>query len=82
MFEQVYRNPIVKKDSELDKIRNLIFSLYDFYMDAPNLLPQEQQDMLGEYGIEEVVKDHIANMTDRYAINLYAHYFLPAGWKK
>lgn len=82
MFEEVYRNPTVKKDSELDKIRNLIFSLYDFYVDSPKLLPQEQQEMLDEYGIEEVVKDHIANMTDRYAINIYMHHFVPAGWKK
>lgn len=82
MFEEVYRNSIVKKDSELDKIRNLIFTLYDFYLDSPKLLPQEQQGMLDEYGIEEVVKDHIANMTDRYAINIYTSHFVPAGWKK
>ena len=82
MFEQVYRNSVVKKDSELDKIKNLIFSLYDFYLNAPDLLPKEQQEMLDEYGIEEVVKDHIANMTDRYAINIYSYYFVPAGWKK
>lgn len=82
MFEKVYRNPVVKKDSELEKIRNLIFSLYDFYMESPMLLPQEQQEMLCDDGIEEVVKDHIANMTDRYAINLYTSYFVPAGWKK
>lgn len=82
MFENVYSNSVVKKDSELDKIRNLIFSLYDFYLEAPDFLPREQQDMLCEYGIEEVVKDHIANMTDRYAINIYTHYFVPAGWKK
>lgn len=82
MFENVYSNSVVKKDSELDKIRNLIFSLYDFYLASPNFLPQEQQDMICEYGIEEVVKDHIANMTDRYAINIYTQYFVPAGWKK
>ncbi|NCB41762.1 MAG: deoxyguanosinetriphosphate triphosphohydrolase [Clostridia bacterium] len=82
MFEEVYRNSIVKRDSELEKIRNLVFSLYDFFMSSPALLPEEQQSMIEEYGIEEVVKDHIANMTDRYAINIYTQYFVPAGWKK
>jgi len=82
MFEEVYRNSVVKRDSELEKIKNLVFSLYDFFMDSPNLLPKEQQNMVEEYGIEEVVKEHIANMTDRYAINIYTQYFVPAGWKK
>ncbi len=82
MFERVYHNPVVKKDSELDKIRHLIFSLYDFYLKNPQKLPTEQQSMLDRDGIQEVVKDHIANMTDRYAINIYTAYFVPAGWKK
>mgnify|MGYP000908171190 FL=1 len=82
MFERVYHNPVVKKDSELDKIRHLIFSLYDFYLKNPQKLPMEQQSMLERDGIGEVVKDHIANMTDRYAINIYTAHFVPAGWKK
>lgn len=82
MFERVYHNPVVKKDSELDKIRHLIFSLYDFYLKNPQKLPMEQQSMLDRDGIGEVVKDHIANMTDRYAINIYTAHFVPAGWKK
>ncbi|HCU07834.1 MAG TPA: deoxyguanosinetriphosphate triphosphohydrolase [Clostridiales bacterium] len=82
MFERVYHNSVVKKDSELDKIRHLIFSLYDFYLEHPDRLPQEQQSMMAQDGPEEVVKDHIANMTDRYAINIYTTHFVPAGWKK
>lgn len=82
MFERVYHNSVVKKDSELDKIRHLIFSLYGFYLEHPDRLPQEQQDMMAQDGLEEVVKDHIANMTDRYAINIYTTHFVPAGWKK
>jgi dGTPase len=82
MFDRVYHNPVVKKDSELDKIRHLIFSLYDFYLEHPDRLPQEQQSMMPQDGVEEVVKDHIANMTDRYAINIYTTHYVPAGWKK
>ena len=84
MFEHVYRNPLVKQERELEKIRNLIFSLYDYYMDHPEKLPAEQLEMLesgeGE-DLAEQVKDHIAGMTDRYAMKLYTELFVPLGWK-
>ena len=81
MFANVYRNPLVKEEKELFRIRNLIFSLYDYFMEHPSLLPKEQLDLLGTDGLDEVVKDHIAGMTDRYAIKLYSELFVPLGWK-
>ena len=30
---------------------------------------------------EEVVKDYIAGMTDRYAISVYKSLFVPTGWQ-
>lgn len=82
MFEQVYHSKIVKRDEELDKIKNMIFSLYDYYLKNANDLPSERRDMIAEYGIEEVVKDHIAGMTDRYAINTFSQLFIPEGWRR
>jgi dGTPase len=81
MFENVYHSKIVKKDEELDKVKNMIFSLYDYYERNPGELPEETSDMIGEFGIDEVVKDHIAGMTDRYALNIYSALFIPKGWK-
>lgn len=81
MFENVYHSKVVKKDEELDKVRNMIFSLYDYYVKNPKELPAETRDMIGEYGINEVVKDHIAGMTDRYALSIYSALFIPKGWK-
>lgn len=81
MFENVYHSKIVKKDEELDKVRNMIFSLYDYYKKNPKELPAETRGMIGEFGIDEVVKDHIAGMTDRYALNIYSRLFIPKGWK-
>ena len=81
MFANVYRSPLVKEDRELFRIRNLIFSLYDHFMENPERLPKEQLDLLQTDGLEEVVKDHIAGMTDRYAIKLYSELFVPLGWK-
>jgi len=81
MFENVYHSKVVKKDEELDKIKNMIFSLYDYYEANPKELPPETREMIKEYGIDEVVKDHIAGMTDRYALNIFSKIFIPKGWK-
>lgn len=81
MFQNVYHSKVVKKDEELDKVRNMIFSLYDYYVKNPEELPAETRGMIGEFGIDEVVKDHIAGMTDRYALNMFSALFIPKGWK-
>ena len=70
-----------KQDAELSKIRNLIFSLYDYFMEHPEKMPDEHIEMLYLYGPEEVVKDYIAGMTDRYAISMYKSIFVPTGWR-
>lgn len=81
MFENVYHSKKVKKDEELDKIKNMIFCLYDYYEKNPNNLPIEWQELIPQFGIQEVIKDHIAGMTDRYAVNLFQELFVPKGWK-
>lgn len=81
MFEHVYHSRIVKKDEELDKIRNLIVSLYDYFKKNPDRLPDEFQQLIAECGIDCAVKDHIAGMTDRYAVHLFKEIFVPEGWK-
>lgn len=81
MFEHVYHSKVVKRDEELDKIRNMFFFLYDYFLQNPDKLPKERQDMMGRFGREEVVKDHIAGMTDRYAVSMFSEIFVPKGWK-
>lgn len=81
MFKNVYRSSAVKKDEELEKIEKMIESLYRFYCSNPSRLPKERENMIVEFGVAEVVKDHIASMTDRYAMNDYVDLFLPKGWK-
>lgn len=81
MFDNVYHSKIVKKDEELDKIKNLIFSVYDYYENNPEELPSETRGLIKEYGTCELVKDHIAGMTDRYALNVFGKLFIPRGWR-
>jgi len=81
MFENVYHSKKVKKDEELDKIKNMIYSLYDYFEKNPQKLPRERREMISQYGVQEVVKDHIAGMTDRYAVSLFKEIYVPKGWK-
>jgi dGTPase len=77
MFENVYFNKRVKKDEELEKIGRLIFALYDHYLEHTDQLSAEYQAMIDEFGAEEMVKDQIAGMTDRYAVDAYERIFVP-----
>ncbi len=80
MFDNVYKNPEVKKNAELEKVKTLIFSLYEYYVKNPDKLPPEYQALLDEWGTNEAAKDYIAGMTDRYALFMYDELFVPAGW--
>lgn len=71
MFQNVYTNNNVKKAEDLNKVETVITSLFDYFTQKPEALPEELTSMLGEFELEELVKDHIAGMTDRYAVNLY-----------
>lgn len=81
MFENVYRNEKVRPVLEERRIEHLINSFYDYFHEHPELLADEEKALLLRDGIDEVVKDHIASMTDRYAVKLYTELFVPQGWK-
>jgi len=71
MFENVYHNSKVKKNEDVAKVGIIIEELYRFYTLDAGRLPQELRASTEDFGIYETVKDYIAGMTDRYAINLH-----------
>ncbi len=81
MFANVYSNKYVKSAGDPGKVEEIITSLFEYYLQRPEQLPEELLSMQNEYSIEELAKDHVASMTDRYAINKYNELFVPAGWK-
>ncbi len=81
MFENVYHSKTIKNDDEIKKIKTIIFFLYDYFEANPGKLPKELKDMVPECGVKEAIKDHIAGMTDRYAVNLFKDLCIPKGWK-
>ena len=81
MFANVYRNPIVKKDEDLNKVETVIRSLYEYYMNNPDALPEELREVRENDGTAEAVKDYVAGMTDRFALSTYTELFVPKAWK-
>ena len=75
MFKNVYHNQRVKKAEDINIVRVIIIALYKYFLNHPQALPDDLKAMRDEFCKEELVKDHIAGMTDRYAVNLYEKLF-------
>ena len=81
MFSHVYKSSRVKKEEDLAKVEVVIKSLYEYFLKNPDKLPEDLQEIAAANGINEAVKDYIAGMTDRFALNVYKDLFVPKSWK-
>ncbi|MBQ7565549.1 MAG: deoxyguanosinetriphosphate triphosphohydrolase [Oscillospiraceae bacterium] len=79
MFERIYRNPVVK--GEEAKAREMLKRLYEYYMKNPQKLPADFRPQLDFDGMDRVVCDYIAGMTDKYAVAKYSEIFIPLAWQ-
>ena len=79
MFERVYRNPVAK--GEESKAKAMLCCLYEYYIQHPEMLPEDFQPQMSFDGMERTVCDYIAGMTDNYAVDKYTEIFIPAGWQ-
>lgn len=78
MFERVYSSP--KAKGEDGKVALLIEYLFDHYSKNPDALPSENRRMIERDGKERCICDHIAGMTDRYAISTFEEIYVPRVW--
>ena len=79
MFEHVYKNPVAK--GEESKARDILKQLYRFYIKYPEKLPADFQPQLTFDGMERIVCDYIAGMSDKYAMYKYSELFIPTAWQ-
>ena len=68
-------------EEDLAKVEVVISSLYEYFLKHPRRLPRELQEIARRDGINEAVKDYVAGMTDRFALNIYTELFVPKSWK-
>ncbi len=82
LFEHVYYNPVAKGEEQ--KSKEMVFTLFAFYVKNPDRLPQRYRARIGtDEGetVERCVADFISGMTDRYAIETYQELFIPRVWR-
>ena len=78
MFENVYLSKTVKKEE--DKSKGVVKTLYEYFNNNIDKLPEEYLKMLDNNEKSRVVCDYIAGMTDRYAIKLFEEIFVPKSY--
>ena len=79
MFQRVYTNP--KAKGEESKAKDIIRRLYEYYSKNPDKLPPDFLPQLDFDGMDRIVCDYIAGMTDKYAIYKYSEIFIPTAWQ-
>ena len=80
MFQRVYTNPVAK--GEEAKAKDIIRSLFDYYAKHPDKLPADFIPQLDFDGMNRIVCDYIAGMTDNYAVEKFSEIFIPLGWQR
>ncbi len=82
LFERVYYNPAAKGEEQ--KSKELVCTLFDYYVKNPDRLPDRYRRRIGTAEgetVERGVADFISGMTDRYAIETYEELFVPRVWR-
>lgn len=79
MFARVYTNPVAK--GEEAKAKDIIRRLYEYYSKNPLKLPADFIPQLDFDGMDRIVCDYIAGMTDKYAVYKYSEIFIPTAWQ-
>lgn len=81
MFDNVYTNSVAKREDK--KAQALLKSLYEYYLEHTEELPEEYFNMIwiSREPVSRVVCDYVAGMTDGYAIDTYQRLFVPVSWK-
>ncbi|MBQ4338909.1 MAG: deoxyguanosinetriphosphate triphosphohydrolase [Clostridia bacterium] len=80
MFARVYTNPACK--SEERKAVDMIQRLYYHYTKKPENLPAQFKETIERDGIGTAACDFIAGMTDRYAVRIFNHLYVPKAWSE
>ena len=75
LFENLYRHYRVVRMAE--KAKRVIRDLFSAYVANPGQLPPHVSTRLDDDGLERVVCDYIAGMTDRFALDEHKRLFDP-----
>ncbi len=75
LYKRLYRHSKVERMRV--KAERFLTLLFENYMANPTLLPERHQRRFDQFGVERVICDYIASMTDRYAQDEYKRLYEP-----
>ncbi|MBD3425968.1 MAG: deoxyguanosinetriphosphate triphosphohydrolase [Candidatus Omnitrophica bacterium] len=75
LLNKLYRNYRVVRMS--NKASRFLKALFHAYNDNPQQLPPQAQEKIEKIGKYQVIRDYMAGMTDRYALDQYKKFFEP-----
>ena len=75
LYANLYRHPRVVRMQV--KAERILSDLFNAYLEEANILPKHVQAQIPDRGLERTICDHIAGMTDRYAVEEYQKIFDP-----
>lgn len=78
MFEYVYRSEAARREEQ--KAKQLVQKLYQYYLKAPEKMPDLYRRIADKFSKERAVCDYISGMSDGYAIDRYKELFIPRSW--
>ncbi len=76
LYTNLYRHARVVRMQV--KAERILADLFNAFSDEPAVLPKHVQARIDERGLERTICDHIAGMTDRYAVEEHRKLFDPA----
>ena len=79
LYANVYQADPV--EAEFRKAKRILRELFSYFADNPRELINCGGRHQRSDAIEVAIGDFLAGMTDRFALNLYQHLFLPQPWK-
>lgn len=80
MFDNVYITSAAKAEER--KAEEIVKSLYRYFAERPEQMPEEYQMIIEQEGVSRAACDYISGMTDNYAVSKYSELFLPTFWMK
>ncbi len=75
LYQRVYNHYRLRQKAL--KSQRIIEELFRIYRRQPKLMPEHFYRRIDREGLERVICDYIAGMTDRYAVNEYKKIFVP-----
>ncbi len=69
LFDNLYRHHLV--NAAFHRARRVLVELFTFWTEHPDALPPEHAARVDSCGLQRVVADYLAGMTDRFALDEY-----------